>query len=142
VKTVKGLTASEWEVAEEYVEVFIPFKVMSSSMFSTISMVIPELNKLKHTLQNDTSLPTLKEDLLASINRRWPEYEANQLYAVSTTVDPRYKDCGFSDRFDRTLNSMLGKVISERQDYWDLMLLLLYAMAAYRISIYYIWGCP
>jgi len=107
VKTVEDLTASEWEVAEEYVKVLKPFKVlttvMSSSTFPTISIVIPELNKLEHTLQNDTSLeatslPTLKEDLLASIDRRWPEYEANQLYAVSTTVDPRYKDCGLSDQ--------------------------------------------
>jgi hypothetical protein len=42
-------------------------------------------------------LPTLKEDLIASIDRRWPKYEANNLYAVAATVDPRYKDCGFSD---------------------------------------------
>jgi hypothetical protein len=65
-------------------------------------MVIPELNKLKHTLlirQNweANCLPTLKEDLIASIDRRWPKYEANNLYAVATTVDPLYKDCGFSD---------------------------------------------
>lgn len=38
------------------------------------------------------------------------------------------------ERFHRTLNSMLGKVISERQDDWDLMLP--YVMAAYRSSIH------
>jgi hypothetical protein len=106
VKTVKGLSANEWEVAEQYVKVFKPFKtltaIMSSAKTPTISMVIPELNKLKHTLligQNweANCLPTLKEDLIASIDRRWPKYEANNLYAVATTVDPRYKDCGFSD---------------------------------------------
>jgi hypothetical protein len=65
-------------------------------------MVIPELNKLKHTVQTDesfeaTCLPTLKEDLLASIDERWPEYETNHLYAISTMVDPRYKYCGFNN---------------------------------------------
>ena len=38
------------------------------------------------------------------------------------------------ERFHRTLNSMLGKVVSERQDDWDLMLP--YVMAAYRSSIH------
>lgn len=36
------------------------------------------------------------------------------------------------ERFHRTLNSMLGKVINEKQDNWDLMLP--YVMAAYRSS--------
>jgi transposase InsO family protein len=36
------------------------------------------------------------------------------------------------ERFHRTLNSMLGKVINEKQDDWDLMLP--YVMAAYRSS--------
>lgn len=75
---------------------------MSSATYPTLSMVIPELNKLKHTLQTNesfkaTCLPTLKEDLIESIERRWPRYETNSLYAIATTVDPRYKDCGFSD---------------------------------------------
>jgi hypothetical protein len=105
VKNVQGLSASEWEVAEEYVNVFKPFKVLTATMSSatspTISMVIPELNKLKHILQNDcgleaTCLPTLREDLVSAIDHRWPQYEANRLYAISTYVDPRYKDCGFS----------------------------------------------
>jgi hypothetical protein len=38
------------------------------------------------------------------------------------------------ERFHRTLNSMIGKVINERQDDWDLMLP--YVMAAYRSSIH------
>jgi hypothetical protein len=65
-------------------------------------MVIPELNKLKHTLETNgsfeaTCLPTLKEDLIASIDRRWPNYEMNSLYAAATMVDPRYKDCAFAN---------------------------------------------
>jgi hypothetical protein len=107
VKTVRGLSASEWEMAEEYVKLFKPFKVltatMSSAIYPNLSMVIPELNKLKYMLQSDESdclancLPTLKEDLIASIDRRWPEYESSRIYAIATFVDLRYKECGFSD---------------------------------------------
>jgi hypothetical protein len=105
VKKVTGLSAYEWEVAEEYVAIFKPFKVLTAAMsatrYPTISMVIPELNKLKHTLSRasleSTSLPTLHEDLIASIDRRWQEYESKPVLAIATLVDPRYKDCGFAD---------------------------------------------
>jgi len=44
-------------------------------------MVIPELNKLKHTLSFESMesacLPTVTEDLLASIDRRWPGMKQN-----------------------------------------------------------------
>jgi hypothetical protein len=105
-KKLKCLSPTEWEIAEEYVKVFKPFKIltatMSSTKYPTISMVIPELNKLKHALLTDenlqaTYLPTLKEDLITTIDRRWPQYEFNNVYAIATIVDPRYKDCGFSD---------------------------------------------
>jgi hypothetical protein len=87
------------------VRIFKPFKILTAAMSSvkypTISMVIPELNKLKHTLSTESfdcsCLPTLIEDLLTSIDRRWPNYEKNPIYAISTLVDPRYKDCGFDD---------------------------------------------
>ena len=52
VKSISGLSASEWEIAEEYVKVFRPFKiltaVMSSATSPTISMVIPELIAQTH----------------------------------------------------------------------------------------------
>jgi hypothetical protein len=53
VKKVPSLLASEWEAAQEYVRIFKPCKaltaVVSASTYPTMSMVIPELNKLKHT---------------------------------------------------------------------------------------------
>lgn len=105
MKNVPSLLASEWEAAQEYVRIFKPLKiltaVMSASTYPTLSMVIPELNKLKHTLSLESMesacLPTVTEDLLASIDRRWPRYETTALYAIATLVDPRYKDCGFDD---------------------------------------------
>jgi hypothetical protein len=112
IKTVEGLSVGEWEIAEGYVKLFKPFKILTASMSSssvpTISMVIPELNKLKHTLQTDDGLetagmPTIKEDLIASIDRRWPQYETNHVYAIATMVDPRYKDCGFNDDSNSTV---------------------------------------
>ena len=105
VKTVPSLSAAEWEIADEYVKMLKPFRAASATMsaakYPTISMVIPELNSLKHSLSNETCqfdcLPTLKEDLLANIDRRWPGYETKPVYAASTILDPRYKDCGFNE---------------------------------------------
>jgi hypothetical protein len=105
VKTAPSLSAAEWEIADEYVKMLKPFKVatakMSAAKYPTISMVIPELNNLKYSLSNETCqfdcLPTLKEDLLANIDRRWPGYETKPVYAASTILDPRYKDCGFNE---------------------------------------------
>jgi hypothetical protein len=34
VKTVKGLSANEWEVTEQYVKVFKPFKTLTAIMSS------------------------------------------------------------------------------------------------------------
>jgi hypothetical protein len=28
---------------------------------------------------------------------RWPNYGYNATYAIATSLDPRYKDCGFDD---------------------------------------------
>jgi zinc finger BED domain-containing protein 1 (E3 SUMO-protein ligase ZBED1) len=105
VKTAPCLSAAEWEIADEYVKVLKPFKVATATMgaanYPTISMIIPELNSLKHSLSNETCqfdcLPTLKEDLLANIDSRWPGYETKPVYAASTILDPRYKDCGFNE---------------------------------------------
>jgi hypothetical protein len=38
MKNVKGLSANEWEIAEEYVKVFKPFKVLTASMSSASSL--------------------------------------------------------------------------------------------------------
>lgn len=105
VKQLPTLSANEWEAAEEYVKIFKPFKILTAQMSSaerpTISMIIPELNKLKHTLSSEsidsTCFPTMREDLLNSIHQRWPDFESKPVFAVATTVDPRYKDCGFDD---------------------------------------------
>jgi len=76
-KKLQPLSAEEWQVAEEYAKIFKPFKVATALMktfrYPTISMVIPELNKLKYFLKTgavqSNSMPTLNEELLAtSIN--------------------------------------------------------------------------
>jgi len=104
-KKLPALTALEWELAEAYASICKPFTVataaLSASKYPSISMVIPTLNQLKHTLQleSETSscLQILKENLVDNIGRRWPNYEYNVTYAIATSLDPRYKDCGFDD---------------------------------------------
>lgn len=99
------VTAAEWELATSCVSVLEPFTkataTLSSCAWPTISMVIPTLNELKHNLiQNkpsSSSLQIFKEHLMANIDQRWTNYEYNSVYAITTLLDPRFKDCGFED---------------------------------------------
>lgn len=58
-KQLSNLSADQWDLAAEYVKIFQPVTIltatMSASDYPTISMVIPELNKLKHTMAEDSS---------------------------------------------------------------------------------------
>jgi len=104
-KKLPSMSADDCKAAEEYVRIFKPFKVltavMSSATTPTVSMIIPQLNKLKYTLSLETfqsvCLPAVLEDLLSKIAQRWPYYEEHPILAIATIVDPRYKNCGFED---------------------------------------------
>lgn len=105
IKKLEPFSAAEWEIVEEYVKVLKPFKLltatMSGSTYPTISLVIPRLNEIKHKLAaesiSSTCLPHLRDNLIANIDRRWADYELKPLFAVSTLLDPRYKDAGFEN---------------------------------------------
>jgi hypothetical protein len=45
----------------------------------------------------ETEAAELCHALVASIDQRWPNYERSEIYAPSTLLDPRYKDCAFLD---------------------------------------------
>ena len=96
-QALQPLNGKQPKTAEEYVAIFKPFKsltaVMGASEYPTISMVIPELNKLRHTQSNEstesTIMPALTEDHIANIDQRWPNYKYKSIYSVSTIVHPR-----------------------------------------------------
>lgn len=124
-KKMSTLTASEWEIAEACVSILQPFKVATAALsafkYPSLSMVIPTLNQLKHNLQlkSETSscLQILIEQLLNNIEARWPNYEYNVTYAIATSVDPRYKDCGFEDPGAiAQARSMILKEMTERAE--------------------------
>lgn len=102
-----NLLPEEWKIAEGIAAVLAPFErvtsLMSGAKYPTASMVIPVLNELKQSLWR-LVVDGLAEEthdlchaLVASIDQRWPNYERSQLYAASTLLDPRYKDCAFLD---------------------------------------------
>jgi len=77
--------------------------LMSGAKYPTVSMIIPVLNELKQSLWRivvngaGQEVTDLCHALVASIDKRWPNYEQSELYAASTLLDPRYKDCAFLD---------------------------------------------
>ena len=108
---VTNLVADEWTVVEQYVKVFGQFErittVMSGAIYPTLSMVIPVLNELKQSLsalaqeaetKNDDFVMNLCNILVTCIDRRWPNFEQSPALAVSTVLDPVYKDCAFMQR--------------------------------------------
>ena len=61
---------------------------------ASISIVIPIVNALIWHLEKeceDEGIRTMKRKLLASLLSRYPDMEENKLFAVVTTLDPRYK---------------------------------------------------
>lgn len=109
IPSVANLLGPEWTLVEQLVSVLAPFErittLMSGSQYPTISLVIPVLNELKHSLSSviaaagdQTIVRELCETLTRYIDSRWPNYERTLPYAISTLLDPTYKDCAFNDQ--------------------------------------------
>lgn len=104
---VANLTPNEWKSAQSIVPVLAKLEhvttVMGGSKYPTISLVIPVLNELKQSLwrlvvdDTEEEAAELCHALVASIDQRWPNYERSEIFAPSTLLDPRYKDCAFLD---------------------------------------------
>ena len=102
---VANMTPDEWKTAESIVPVLAKLEhvttVTGGSKYPTISLVIQVLNELKQSLWRLVVDGTEKEAaelchaLVTSIDQRWPNYERSIIYAPSTLLDPRYKDCAF-----------------------------------------------
>ena len=101
------MTPTEWKSAESIVPVIAKLEhvttVMGRSKYPTVSLVIPVLNELKQSLwrlvvdDTEEEAVELCHALVASIDKRWPNYECSEIFAPSTLLDPRYKDCAFLD---------------------------------------------
>ncbi|KAK6175202.1 hypothetical protein SNE40_013713 [Patella caerulea] len=100
IPKVTNLSAYEWKTASEYVEALKPLEnattMLSSSTYSTISMIIPVLNTLIEQLQV-CKLDSFGAVIINNIKTRWPNFETNRLYCLTTCIDPRFKLHAFSN---------------------------------------------
>ena len=134
-----SLSVSEWSMLEELVQILKPLeeatKELSVEQTVSSSKVIPLLNAILHELQkhvvddDETQVPesqdssaSMSEDcqqvisgLINSIETRWINYENDEIYSVSTLMDPRFKEVSFSasalDRVKKLLLTLMRRVI-------------------------------
>lgn len=106
------LTPNDWCLIPKVVTLLKPFAEATSDAekeSSCLSDVIPLLKIIKHDLNRTKAdgTDTLKTALLAQLERyfggddpreNFVNVEKNELHSLSTLLDPRYKDRGFSDR--------------------------------------------
>ena len=80
-------------------------KSVSTEAAST-SLIIPFVQVLRLTLEknndSDRGIRTMKADMLASLNRRNENIEANTILTIATLLDPRFKDKFFSKSDTKT----------------------------------------
>ena len=99
ISSVSGLSSYEWSIVEGYVEALRPLeqgtKKLPGTRYSTIPMVISVLKSIFDHIKA-VDMNDFGNAIIHHINKRWPSYESNSLYSVSTILDPRFKRCGFS----------------------------------------------
>ena len=132
-----SLSVSEWSILEELVQILKPLeeatRELSAEQTVSASKVIPLLNAILHELQknvvdDETQIPesqdssaSTSEDcqhvisgLIQSIETRWIDYENDDIYSISTLLDPRFKEVSFStlalDRAKKLLLTLMRRV--------------------------------
>lgn len=117
------LSSTEWRLVEGVVEIMKPFaeatRESSGNSYPTASMIIPMIHCLKAATsnfvrQNDhTPGITFARNLIMTLNSRFPLYKTDDVNALCTIVDPRYKAALFEDGNERQhAISMLNKALS------------------------------
>ena len=93
----------EWKVMESLVKVLEPFKEATLSLSrssASISESIPTVTTIVHALQMnngefDTGVKDLKNRLRMNLLSRVEDYESQDIYALATLLDPRFKGVFF-----------------------------------------------
>ncbi|XP_030764079.1 zinc finger BED domain-containing protein 1-like [Sitophilus oryzae] len=97
------LSANEWKVLEDCVQVLKPAEDMSTTLsaekYPTLSLVIPLFHGFEYTIKQTTPSTEIGKSLqlkiLEVVTRRLGGYESNKTVAKSTFLDPRFKKIGF-----------------------------------------------
>jgi len=92
------LAPSQWNLAEKVINLLQPFEEATediSSETSSVALFIPIVNSLGKLLQvddEDYGIMTMKGKMLLSMQTRFGSCEGQDIYFLSTTLDPRLKN--------------------------------------------------
>lgn len=97
------LASQEWSSISDCVLLLKPVELLTTALsgetYVTMSMVIPLIRGMQHTLKNTVVQSdiarSLQQDLLSIISRRLGLFESNQIASKATLLDPRFKKIGF-----------------------------------------------
>ncbi|XP_045466082.1 E3 SUMO-protein ligase ZBED1-like [Harmonia axyridis] len=106
-KELPVLTATEWNIIKELCLILKPFeeatKSLSGENYCTSSLVIPICNGLKNILEEllrkklSETVTNVVQRLRGSFQERLGNVENNNTLAVSTFLDPKFKQFAFSN---------------------------------------------
>lgn len=102
------LSAQENNILQKIMLILHPFEFVTKDMcgekYITSSKVIPTVNCLRHQIQNIKAqgedkaiIEQLKQQTIKEINDRFRTVEQNHILAISTLLDPRFKNIHFTD---------------------------------------------
>lgn len=104
--SLQHLTFEEWETIRNITNILKPFHQatteLSGESYMTISKVIPIIHCIEGAINNGENVSAdvqiLRANLLFEMNYRFKNIEAHPTYAISTILDPRYKDVAFDSK--------------------------------------------
>lgn len=111
------LTEDEWKLMTEMLIVLRPLYLvtveLSSEKNTTLSKVIPIANQLQETyltVKNESPIAKmLRETILDGLKHYFVGIENNEIYTLSTILDPRFKNLGFSTKAKANEATKLAK---------------------------------
>ncbi|KAL0851503.1 hypothetical protein ABMA28_007294 [Loxostege sticticalis] len=117
------LSPEEWLQLKKLVTILQPFEEITRNMSdsnTSISSVIPLIHTLKHTLQIEDSKPDTNEKFkgiiqcaIDQLNSRFADVQSNNLFAIATYLDPRYKTKFFNEVVKEQVETKLINLLSD-----------------------------
>ena len=111
---IQHLAANQLEMARKMVLVLSPVEEITQAISketATLSIVIPHIRVLLRSWErqdDDLGIRTMKKEMTTSLKSRFAGIEENQLLAIATVLDPRFKDKFFGNSIIRaTVQEML-----------------------------------
>lgn len=121
-----NLTASEWKLAEGFVEVLRPVANHTAEMGSekgpTASMILPVVYEIESELQEFIqkgprgSGIQFARKVLARVKDRFDKYRSDLTCIIATLIDPRYKDLLENDHWPASAKEILEQQAKEKLD--------------------------